>query len=55
MMLVKLSALRDREDGQDLVEYGLLVALIAVFCIAGTRRAGTAIAAIFANISSSLA
>jgi len=42
------------EDGQALVEYGLLVALIAVICIAGVTLLGKNIAAAFTNIAGSI-
>ena len=36
-----------RDDGQDLLEYGLLVALIAVVAIAAVTSVGTTINAVF--------
>jgi pilus assembly protein Flp/PilA len=53
-MNVKFQSLRN-EDGQDLVEYALLVALIALVCIAGVSNVATAVNGVFNNISSSLA
>jgi pilus assembly protein Flp/PilA len=47
------SFLRD-EDGQDLVEYALLIAFIALACIIGLMNLGTAINKTYNNISSSL-
>jgi pilus assembly protein Flp/PilA len=47
--------LRSSEEGQDLVEYALLVSLIALTCIAGVNKAATAINSVFSTISSSLA
>jgi Flp pilus assembly pilin Flp len=35
------------EDGQDLLEYGLLMALIAVMAIAGVKTVGTTINSLF--------
>lgn len=35
LLFVKLQALKDREEGQDLVEYALVVALIAFGATAG--------------------
>jgi Flp pilus assembly pilin Flp len=43
-------AVRDRirsEDGQDLLEYGLLAALIAVAAIAGVSQVGKTINTVF--------
>jgi Flp pilus assembly pilin Flp len=42
-------------EGQDLVEYALLVCLIALGAIGGVRHVATAVTAVFSNISSSLA
>jgi pilus assembly protein Flp/PilA len=45
-----------REDeGQDLLEYALLVALIALVAIAGVTAAGTAVSDIFNSIAGKLA
>ena len=44
-----------REDeGQDLVEYALLIAFIALACIVGLQALGTAINNTYTSISSSL-
>jgi pilus assembly protein Flp/PilA len=51
----KFQGLMNREEGQDLVEYALLVALIALVCIAGVKNVATAINNVFTAISSSLA
>ncbi len=51
----KLLGLIAREEGQDLVEYALLVALISTASIAGAGNVATAVNAVFTNISSSLA
>ena len=42
------------DEGQDLVEYALLVALIALVCVAGVNNVATAINSVFTSISSSL-
>jgi pilus assembly protein Flp/PilA len=49
-----LSELRRREEGQALVEYALLLALIAVVSIAVLTVLGTKVSHIFSKISSSL-
>jgi Flp pilus assembly pilin Flp len=36
-----------RDDGQDLIEYGLLVALIALVAIAGLQTLGSTIQTVF--------
>jgi pilus assembly protein Flp/PilA len=54
-LYVKFQGLKNGEQGQDLVEYALLVALIALVCISGVRSVATAVTNVFAAISSSLA
>jgi len=54
-LYVKLQTLTGNEEGQDLVEYALLVALIALVCITGVSKVATAVNTVFTNISTSLA
>jgi pilus assembly protein Flp/PilA len=54
-MYVKFQGLKHGEEGQDLVEYALLVALIALVCVTGVSNVATAVNTVFTNISSSLA
>ena len=42
------------DEGQDLVEYALLIAFIALACIIGLQQLGTAINNTYNSISSSL-
>ena len=42
------------EEGQDLLEYALLVALIALVAIAAVTAAGTSVSTIFTNIANAL-
>ena len=35
------------EEGQDIVEYAMLVALIALFCVVAVTAAGTQVRAVF--------
>jgi len=42
------------EEGQDLLEYALLVALIALVAIAAVTAAGTSVSAIFSSIAAQL-
>ncbi|TMC00175.1 MAG: Flp family type IVb pilin [Chloroflexi bacterium] len=44
----------EREDGQALAEYGLLLALIAVACLAALGALGLAIAGTLGSITGSL-
>jgi Flp pilus assembly pilin Flp len=46
--------LRDREDGQAAVEYGVLIALILAVAIAFIPGIGTKVADAFSKVSSSL-
>jgi pilus assembly protein Flp/PilA len=50
-LYVKLQNLMDREEGQDLVEYALLIALIAFGATAGMSKLATGISTAFSNIS----
>jgi pilus assembly protein Flp/PilA len=50
----KFQSLKNGEEGQDLVEYALLVALIALVCITGVNNVATAVNTVFTNISNSL-
>jgi pilus assembly protein Flp/PilA len=45
---------RREEDGQDLLEYALLVALIAIVAVASVTAAGGKVSAIFTSIVSKL-
>lgn len=54
-LYVKFQGLKNGEEGQDLVEYALLVALIALVCITGVGNVATAVNTVFSNISTSLA
>ncbi len=53
-MYVKMQDLMSREEGQDLVEYALVVALVAFGAIAGMRTLSTEINSAFNTISSDL-
>jgi len=53
-LYVKFQNLAAREEGQDLVEYALLVALIALAAITGVSKVATAVNLVFTNISTSL-
>ncbi|MFC1531706.1 Flp family type IVb pilin [Gemmatimonadota bacterium] len=53
-MFAPLEALWADESGQDLVEYALLVALIAIIVIAALKVLGPIIATVFNNIATNL-
>ena len=50
-----IKSLARREDGQDLLEYALLVALIALVAIGAVTAAGGSVQAIFQSIADALA
>jgi len=49
-----VAALRDREEGQALVEYALLLSLIAIVSIAVLTALGTNVSTIFSNINANI-
>jgi pilus assembly protein Flp/PilA len=53
-LFVKFQDLASREEGQDLVEYALVVALIAFGATAGMKNLATGINNAFSSISSQL-
>jgi Flp pilus assembly pilin Flp len=46
-VLAAVNQLLRRDDGQDLIEYGLLAVLIAVVVVAGVTTVGTAMMDVF--------
>jgi pilus assembly protein Flp/PilA len=53
-MIQYLNSLARNEEGQDLLEYALLVALIALVAIIAVTAAGGSVATIFNNIATAL-
>ena len=53
-MLLNLVKSVRNEEGQDLLEYALLVALIALIAIGAVTLAGQSVSAIFTNIAGQL-
>jgi pilus assembly protein Flp/PilA len=53
-LYVKFQALANREEGQDLVEYALVVALIAFGATTGMKALATGLNTAFQAISTSL-
>jgi pilus assembly protein Flp/PilA len=53
-LYTKMSSLIKREEGQDLIEYALVVALIAFAATAGMSTLATDINLAFTNIGASL-
>jgi pilus assembly protein Flp/PilA len=54
-LINRLVMLAKTEDGQDLLEYALLVALIALVCVGAIGLAGTNVNTIFGRIATALA
>jgi pilus assembly protein Flp/PilA len=53
-LYVKFQDLTSREEGQDLVEYALVVALIALGAVAGMRALAGGVNSAFLTISTTL-
>ena len=51
----KVQCMLNSEEGQDLVEYALLIALIALVAVSGVNQVASAVNAVFNSISTSLA
>jgi len=52
---VKVQDLMNNEEGQDLVEYALLITLVALAAVSGINGVASAINNVFSKISSTLA
>ena len=46
--------LRDREDGQAMVEYALILALVSIAAIAVLKLIGTDVTAVFTSVDTAL-
>jgi pilus assembly protein Flp/PilA len=53
-LLIKFQDFRSREEGQDMVEYALVVALIAFGATAGMKALATGLNTAFKGISTTL-
>jgi len=49
-----MNSLRKNEDGQDLLEYALLVALIALVSVVAVTAAGDSVNTIFTDIAAAI-
>jgi len=52
--IAEIAARRDSEDGQAMVEYGLILALVSVVAIGILATVGTDVKAVFQSIATSL-
>jgi pilus assembly protein Flp/PilA len=53
-MYLKFQELKDREEGQDLVEYALIVALVAIAAVSALTVLASNITGVFSTIDTSL-
>jgi pilus assembly protein Flp/PilA len=53
-LYVRLQELSSREEGQDMVEYALIVCLISLGCTATSKLLASGLTAAYSNISSTL-
>lgn len=51
---IRLQSVLEREEGQDLVEYALVVGLISIFAVTALKGVATSIQTVITNISSTL-
>jgi pilus assembly protein Flp/PilA len=54
-LYIKFQILMDREDGQDMIEYALAVALVALAATASTKALASGISTSYSHISTKLA
>ena len=54
MLFNYMKSFVNQEEGQDLLEYALLVALIALVAVVAVTAAGGSVSTIFTNISTEL-
>ncbi len=53
-MLLSLMGRFEREEGQGLTEYGLIIALVAVVAIAGLTLLGVAVTGLLGDVSTDI-
>lgn len=53
-LLVKMQTLTMREEGQDLVEYALVVGLISIAAVTALKGVATAVNGVITNITGTL-
>jgi pilus assembly protein Flp/PilA len=54
MIMTYVKAVRDREEGQALVEYALILSLVSVAAVGTLTILGTSVSGIFTTITGSL-
>jgi Flp pilus assembly pilin Flp len=53
-LVVKLQRLATWADGQDLVEYALIISLFSIAAVVSSQKIAVAVTTIFTNVSTSL-
>ena len=53
-LIVRMRSFAVNDEGQDLLEYALLIALIALVCVGAITIACTKVQAIFSNVGNQL-
>jgi len=53
-LCAKFQGLKNGAEGQDLVEYALLLSLLSLVCIASLNNVASALSTVFSNISATL-
>ena len=54
LVMTRLRSLVRDDSGQDLLEYALLIALIALACVLAVTAAGSKVAAVFTAIAAAI-
>jgi len=54
-MLINAQIMLNSEEGQDLAEYALLIAMVALVAVSGVQQVASAINTVFSSISTTLA
>jgi pilus assembly protein Flp/PilA len=54
-LVSRLDELKEREDGQAMVEYGLILALVSVAALVILKTLGTNVTGVFTKISDTIA
>ena len=53
-LMTRIRSLVRNEEGQDLIEYAMLVSLIALICVVAVTLAGEQVQAIFAAVAGAI-
>ena len=54
LVVTRLRSLAVDDSGQDLLEYALLIALIALVCVGAVTAAGSRVSTVFTNIAAAI-